>query len=223
MDTDPFDLTSENHSPDPERDTALLLDGFFEHLGATLAGHRLPAELLGLVRERHAELLVTNLPSAVDDLARQHLRLTLALIAAFELLRPPLGSTAAVDAVRRAFVEPFGSTVREATRAMLDAAEDPFRAMVGVARTRENQYYGAAFEFRHAADDDRHFHQDVHRCFYQEVLAENSASELGPVLCAFDESWIGAVDPAVHGFRFERATTLALGGAHCPFHFSRES
>ncbi|WP_439332487.1 L-2-amino-thiazoline-4-carboxylic acid hydrolase [Saccharopolyspora antimicrobica] len=57
----------------------------------------------------------------------------------------------------------------------------------------------------------------------KEVLAENSASELGPVLCAFDESWIGAVDPAVHGFRFERATTIALGGTRCPFHFSRES
>ncbi|MDA3645887.1 L-2-amino-thiazoline-4-carboxylic acid hydrolase [Saccharopolyspora indica] len=223
MDTDPFDLTSENCSPDPERDTALLLDGFFEHLGATLTAHGLPADLLDAVRERHAELLVINLPSAVDDLARQHLRLTLALVAAFESLRPPLGSTAAADAVRRAFVEPFGPAVREATRAMLDAAEDPFRAMVDVARAREKQYYGAGFEFRHAADDDRHFHQDVHRCLYQEVLAENSASELGPVLCSFDQSWIGAVDPAVHGFRFERASTIALGGTHCPFHFIRES
>lgn len=223
MDTDYFDLTSEDHSPDPERDTALLLDGFFEHLGATLAAHGLPAELLDAARERLAELLVINLPSAVDDQARQHLQLTLALVAAFELLRPPLGSTAAVDAVQRAFVEPFAPAVRDATRAMLDAAEDPFRSMVDVARAREKHYYGASFEFRHSADDDRRFHSDVHRCFYQEILAENSASELGPALCSFDQSWIGAVDPAVHGFRFERATTIAFGGAHCPFHFSRES
>lgn len=223
MDTDHFDLTSEHHAPDPERDTALLLDGFFEHLGKTLREQGLPAELLGTAQERHAELLVTNLPSAVDDMARQHLRLTLALVAAFESLRTPLGSTAAVDAVRRAFVEPFGPAMRDATRAMLDAAEDPFRSMVDVARSREQHYYGAGFEFRHPVDDDRSFHSDVHRCFYQEVLASNSASELGPVLCSFDQSWIEAVDPGVHGFRFERATTIALGGTHCPFHFSRES
>ncbi|KAA5835987.1 L-2-amino-thiazoline-4-carboxylic acid hydrolase [Saccharopolyspora hirsuta] len=223
MTADHFDPTAEHHVPDPERDTTLLLDGFFEHLGATLRSHALPAELLDAVRERHSDLMTTNLSSAVDDMSHQHLRTTLALVAAFEVLRPALGSTAAVDAVRRAYVEPLAPAVRAATRAVLDESEDPFRAMVDMARAREQHFYGAGFEFRHPVDDDRRYHSDVHRCFYQEVLAANSASELGPVLCAFDQSWIEAIDPERHGFRFERASTIALGGTHCPFHFNRES
>lgn len=42
-----------------------------------------------------------------------------------------------------------------------------------------------------------------------------------PVMCAFDKAWIEAIDPARHGFRFDRATTIGYGGSHCPFHFTR--
>ena len=53
------------------------------------------------------------------------------------------------------------------------------------------------------------------------MLAASSAAELTPVMCAFDKAWIEAIDPARHGFRFDRATTIGHGGSHCPFHFSR--
>ncbi|GAB4583797.1 L-2-amino-thiazoline-4-carboxylic acid hydrolase [Nocardia sp. IFM 10818] len=42
-----------------------------------------------------------------------------------------------------------------------------------------------------------------------------------PVLCEFDANRIGAIEPERHGFRFERTTTIGVGGSHCPFHFDR--
>jgi hypothetical protein len=147
--------------------------------------------------------------------------MTLVLVAAYEILRPHLGSEAAFEAVHAAFVEPRAPVVREGTRAMLDHAPDPYRAMVALAKTREVAAFGARFTFRHPADDYSRFHADVHRCFFHDVLAKHGVPELTPVLCAFDRNWIDAIDPAVHGFRFDRATTIGTGGSHCPFHFSR--
>lgn len=40
-------------------------------------------------------------------------------------------------------------------------------------------------------------------------------------MCAFDGNWIEAIDSDKDGFRFERVTTIGLGGTHCPFHFTR--
>lgn len=122
--------------------------------------------------------------------------------------------------MQAAFVEPLGGMVRTATRAMLDAAPDPFAAMVALSRSRERDAFGAGFTFVHSADDERYL-VDVHRCFYQEVLRANDAMELGPVMCEFDGNWIAAIDPERHGFRFERPSTIGRGGTHCPFHFRR--
>jgi len=104
---------------------------------------------------------------------------------------------------------------------MLDSAPDPFEAMVTLAKSRETQAFGVGFSFRHPIDDDSRFYEDVHRCFYHDVLLANAAPELTPVMCAFDRNWIDAIDPGRHGFRFERTSTIGTGGSHCPFHFTR--
>ncbi|MFF5259484.1 L-2-amino-thiazoline-4-carboxylic acid hydrolase [Actinomadura viridis] len=83
-----------------------------------------------------------------------------------------------------------------------------------VSKSREEHAFGEGFTFRRPVDDDRRYFLDVHRCFYHDVLVANSAPELTPVLCAFDGNWIEAI-------RFERTTTIGLGGTHCPFHFTR--
>jgi hypothetical protein len=105
---------------------------------------------------------------------------------------------------------------------MLDAAPDPFAAMVELSRTRERDAFGAGFTFVRSADDDQRYLLDVHRCFYQDVLAANDATELGAAMCEFDGYWMSAIDPERHGFRFERPTTIGRGGTHCPFHFRRD-
>ncbi|MGN9837502.1 L-2-amino-thiazoline-4-carboxylic acid hydrolase [Nonomuraea sp. H19] len=221
MSTDQFGLAEGGYVPDPDRDTALLLDAFYDHLAAILREHALPGELLTAMRARQEELEAAGQHLIVDEPARYNLRLTVALAAAYQVLLPRLGREAAVAAVREAFIEPLGDTMKEGTRAMLDAAPDPFQAMVALSKSREEQAFGKGFVFDRPVDDDQRYHVDVRRCFYHDVLVANGAPELTPAMCAFDANWIEAIEPDRHGFRFDRRTTIGLGGTHCPFHFTR--
>ncbi|QIS12044.1 L-2-amino-thiazoline-4-carboxylic acid hydrolase [Nocardia arthritidis] len=221
MNTDPFDISGAHYTPDPERDTALLIDGFFAQIAVTLRENDLPATVLDEMRARHAELTAANAHLVIDEPSRWNAAMALALVAAHEYLVPRLGCAESIAAVQVAFVEPLGDQVRAATRQLLDAAPDPFAAMVELTRARERDAFGPTFTFDHPADDERSYHCDVVRCFYHEVLVANSAPELTTVMCEFDANWIGAIDPAVDGFRFERATTIGRGGTHCPFNFDR--
>lgn len=210
-------MTTDHYVPDPESETTALIEAFHKHLSD--AG--VAEELLAAIKSRHAELLAANQHLVVDELASHNIRLTLVTAAAYERLRPTLGQAEALKAVEAAIVEPFAPFVQEATKAMLDNAEDPYQTMVTMAKSRETESFGAGFEFHHTLDDGNHFHQDVHRCHYHDVLVANGVPELTPALCAFDRNWIDAIDPTRHGFRFDRETTIGLGGTHCPFHFSR--
>lgn len=210
-------MPTDRYVPDPEADTAAVVDGFFNHIAATFRDR----DLLAAMRARHEELAAANRHLIVDQAAVYNLRMTLALVAAYELLVPELGRDDAVELVRSAFVEPLSEAVRQGTQAMLDSSPDPYRAMVELAKSREQHAFGAGFTFRHPVDDDDRFFADVHRCFYHDVLVANGTPELTPVMCAFDANWIEAIDPRRHGFRFERTDTIGLGGSHCPFHFIR--
>ncbi|MFI6291393.1 L-2-amino-thiazoline-4-carboxylic acid hydrolase [Nonomuraea sp. NPDC050790] len=222
MSTDQFGLADGDYVPDPDRDTAVLIDGFYDHIRAVSREQALPGDLLvTAMRARHAELEAANAHMVVDEPARYNLRITLALVAGYETLRPRLGREAAIRTVRDALIKPLGDAVREGTRAMLDAAPDPFEALVAVSKAREVYAFGEGFTFRRPADDDRRYLLEVHRCFYHDVLVANSAPELTPAMCAFDGNWIEAIDPDKDGFRFDRVTTIGVGGTHCPFHFTR--
>lgn len=207
-------MTTDHYVPDPESETTALIEAFYAHLGV-------PEELLAAIKSRHVALLAANQHLVVDELASHNIRLTLVAAAAYELLHPELGQAEAIAAVEAAIVEPFASFVQEATKAMLDNAEDPYETMVEMAKSRETESFGAGFKFHHAIDDGERFHQDVHRCHYHDVLVANGVPELTPALCAFDRNWIDAIDPDRHGFRFDRETTIGMGGTHCPFHFTR--
>ncbi len=221
MVTDRFRPTDGGYVPDPERDTAAVIDGLFAHLVATLRERSLPEDLVAGMRTRLGELERTHADMITDDASRYNLRMTVALVAAHEALQHRLGSEDAIAVIQTAFTEPLGPAVRAGTRAMLDAARDPFQAMVELCKSREQNAFGAAFTFRRPADDSQRYHLDVHRCFYHDVLAASSTTELTPVMCAFDKAWIEAIDPATHGFRFDRSTTIGYGGSYCPFHFTR--
>jgi len=207
--------------PDPERDTAAVIEEFFAHLAAAVRERSLPEDLAAGMRTRLGALEQARADMVTDDPSRYNLRMTVALVAAYEALWPRLGREDAIAVIQAAFTEPLAPVVRAGTRAMLDAAPDPFDAMVELCKSRERDAFGAAFTFRRPADDGHRYHLDVHRCFYHDVLAASSAAELTPVMCAFDKAWIEAIDPARHGFRFDRATTIGYGGSHCPFHFTR--
>ncbi|MCO1655190.1 L-2-amino-thiazoline-4-carboxylic acid hydrolase [Pseudonocardia humida] len=209
---------------DHDRDSRAVVALFFDRLDHDLAAGGTPAPVRRAVVERiragYAELVAapTELP---DDAARSNLRYVAAVVAAHRVLREDHPADTLLDWLTSAFVEPLAGAVTAGTRAMLDAAPDPFAAMVAVARERESTDFGAEFRFAHPHDDDGRFHADVHRCGYHEHLTRLGEPGLTPVLCAFDTSWIRAIDPERHGFAFTRATTIGLGGTHCPFHFRR--
>jgi hypothetical protein len=150
-----------------------------------------------------------------------HFALTAAVVAGYQALLARMPREQALDAVGKAFHEPVRGYIHDGTRAMLDAAPDPFTAMVDVSKERESDYFGVDFTFVRTADDERRYHVDVHRCYYVDLLARNGVPELGTVFCEFDAAWISAVDVERHGFRFDRPTTIARGGDTCPFHFTR--
>ncbi|MEU0505309.1 L-2-amino-thiazoline-4-carboxylic acid hydrolase [Nocardia sp. NPDC005998] len=218
MNTDRFGLADDDHAPDADSDSAVVVDAFFDHLATALPDSD---DLIGEMRTRLTELEAENAHRVVDEPAAYNLRMTLALVVAYRTLRPRLGRDVTIALVRAAFVEPLGDAVAASTRAMLDSAEDPFAAMVALSKMQEVSTYGAGFTFERPVDDDRGYHLNIVRCFYHEVLAAHSAPELTPVMCEFDANWIDAIDPRAHGFRFQRTTTIGLGGSHCPFHFDR--
>jgi hypothetical protein len=186
-------------------------------------------QIIGLFRERLSRDFPDILPEVDSRTERiftdagdsPHLRLTAVVLAGYQAVLARVPREQALDRVGKAFHEPVRGFIEDGTRAMLDASDDPFTALVDVSKNRERDYFGVDFTFVRSADDDERYLVDVHRCFYFDLLSRNGCPELGPVFCEFDAAWIGAIDEERHGFRFERPTTIARGGPTCPFHFIR--
>ncbi|MGW9212658.1 L-2-amino-thiazoline-4-carboxylic acid hydrolase [Embleya sp. NPDC055664] len=221
MTTDHDTFGDGGYTPDAERDTTILLEAFVAHIANAVRERGLPECLPGDATALHRELEVANAHLIDDEPSRHNLRITLALVAAYRILRPHLDRDDAVALVRDAIVEPLGAITESATAAMLDAAPDPFAAIVALSKSREEESFGRTFTFVRPADDDRRYLLDIHRCFYHDVLVANSAPELTPAMCAFDLNWIRAIDPNRHGLRFDRAGAIGHGDTHCTFHFHR--
>ncbi|MBB5956614.1 hypothetical protein FHS29_003200 [Saccharothrix tamanrassetensis] len=150
-----------------------------------------------------------------------HLPLTATVAAGYQALLTRMPQEQALTVVTQAFHEPVRPFVHDGTKAALDAADDPFAVLTDISKDREENYFGADFAFVRSADDRARYLLDVTRCFYVEVLAKCGVPELGTVFCEFDAGWIGAIDRDRHGIDFTRPTTIARGGATCPFHFRR--
>jgi len=192
-----------------------------DDLAAGVSAARItPAEAMLQIRRRYLELLTAG-GQELDETARRNLHYTSAIFAAYDVLDEHFDRAALIAGLTAAFVEPLAPAVAAQTRAMLDAADDPFRAMVDYARSREGHDFGGDFRFEHPVDDADRFFADVHRCGFHTTLSAHGAPELTKVLCAFDAAWINAINPKRDGFTFDRATTIGHGGRMCPFHFQR--
>jgi len=123
--------------------------------------------------------------------------------------------------LHEAFINPMRGYVQKASAQALDHALDPFRTIVAISQEREKSAFGVGFTFERERDDNQAYLLNVRNCFYHNFFAANGAAELTPIFCDFDANWITAIDPARHGFRFVRPTTIGYGGTICPFHFYR--
>jgi hypothetical protein len=208
------------YRPDPGREIRLTIDSFFKALAAAEPGD---LELEARVRRRHRDLITARQARMAGEQSWMHLKMALVLVAAYQELHGRYRDEVLLARLREAFVEPLRPYVAQATSSSLEAAADPFSAMVAISKERERTFFGESFVFGHPADDGTRYIAEVRRCFYHDVLAAAGAAQLTPVLCAFDATWIKMIDPSRHGFTFERPATIGTGGATCPFTFTRNA
>lgn len=209
---------SKDYKPDPDAEVRMSIDSFFTALVDSCLDQ---ADLGQRLLNRHQALVAAQQHRIVDEASRHNLALTLAVLAGYHELNSARSDEELISLLRSAFVQPLQSFVHAATRSALESALDPFAAMVGISKEREQRAFGAGFEFSHPEDDRDNYTAEVHRCYYHEVLRANGARHLTPVFCAFDANWIDAIEPGRDGFEFERPTTIGTGGASCPFRFRR--
>jgi hypothetical protein len=214
------DASTGGYRPDPGRETRLVIDSF---LGALAAREPDAAEFQRRVRGRHRDLINAQAARAGDQQSWVHLKTVLILVAAYQELQQRYPGQDLVPRLREAFVEPLRPYVARATSETLEAATDPFSAMVAISKERERSFFGESFTFDHPVDDGNQYIAEVRRCFYHDVLAAAGAAQLTPILCAFDATWIDVIAPSRHGFSFERPATIGTGGATCPFTFTRNA
>ncbi|MEU6249473.1 hypothetical protein [Glycomyces sp. NPDC047010] len=86
----------------PDQDPAVLLDAFYDRLAGALRDLPDPDTLLDWIRVRARRLAAAEQGRVPDGPARDDLRMTVALVAAYEALAPELGAEAAIAAVRDA-------------------------------------------------------------------------------------------------------------------------
>jgi hypothetical protein len=85
------------------------------------------------------------------------------------------------------------------------------------AGTKMKAIYPAYFEWEFGRPDPGTFEMMVHRCFFHDFFARRDAEIVTTVMCAFDVSFMQAIDPAVSGLRAERTSLLSLGDDKCAF------
>ena len=70
---------------------------------------------------------------------------------------------------------------------------------------------------RFARPDPGLFEMNVHRCLFRDFFTRHDARLVTTVMCAFDVSFMQAIDPAVSGLRAERTSLMSLEDDHCRF------
>jgi hypothetical protein len=87
----------------------------------------------------------------------------------------------------------------------LDKLEKACSSMKGV--------YPAYFEWEFGRPDPETFDMKVKRCFFHDFFARRLAT----IMCAFDVTFLQAIDPAFSGLRAQRTSLLSLGDDECRF------
>jgi L-2-amino-thiazoline-4-carboxylic acid hydrolase len=193
----------DDSKPTPHELTRWLERHFF----LALESHR--AGLAALARARlveRAPQVAHLIRNALDEM---NVSYTLLAVAGFDALLPIEGETSALRTIDTALHAAVRPKVLEGTAAMLDAAADPFAALVAASKAREQGYFGESFEFHRVVDDDHGYVLEIRRCLYHQVVIACGRPQLMPLLCRADTSWIDAIDPKRHHLRFVRPSTFA--------------
>lgn len=185
-------------------------------------------ELLPQVRElepaiwqREDKLRNSHQHLVKDQASALNIRFSTLMLASYQVLHNIVEPKSLIGAIRKTWLEPSREWILQGTRKMLDQSPDPFRTMVESSKERETTIYGESMAFERPKDDSNAYLLEVKSCIWNSFFRANGAAELMPLFCEFDTNWIDAIDPERDFFRFERPTTLGLGGDRCCFYFVR--
>ncbi len=176
---------------------------------SVIGGGPVPVPVVEQVLRRAAQLEPQCASLVANDMDRMNVRFAVLAAAGVSVLEPMCGTAQAMAMVDECLNQPLRAEVLEGTRAMLDAAPDPFAALVAVSKAREQSYFGASFEFSRPLDDAFAYVLDIRRCLFHEALKAVGRADLQRVLCQFDLNWVDAIEPARHRLRFVRPCTFA--------------
>jgi hypothetical protein len=98
----------------------------------------------------------------------------------------------------------------------LSRREEPLDKIDKACRNME-PLYGDGWDMTFERPEPQVFEMKVRRCFFRDLFARHDATLVTTVMCAFDVSWMQAIDPAVSGLRAERTSLLSLGDHECRF------
>lgn len=197
---------------------------FFIELWKALPGveHKLKRSIEERSCAMSDQLLQNSSTNAKDRATKQHLELAALMLATYrDLLHSGIDRESALSALGQALLKPNSWVIKTATKAMLTVAKDPMVQLVDYTKLNILKKYGTGFEFSMEGSDEVEFTMRVTKCFYNDYFNENSAPELTSLFCAWDQNWIEPISPKRHKILFARDTTIAEGGASCPFTFRR--
>jgi hypothetical protein len=202
----------------------LFLRGYAKRLKLEIE-RRLPGrspDLYAAIEVQAQELIDANRGMVVDKASASHLFLTCVLLASYRVLSEAIQDEAIAQEMLRG---PFLDTGKKGSEGMMSlmplVTRDPFRFMVTISKSKQEAYYGKAFERDLVQDDDAVYSMVIRKCFYHSFFIANGAPELMPLFCQKDNNWSDAINPSKLGFRFDRPETLGEGGSQCVFRFSR--
>jgi L-2-amino-thiazoline-4-carboxylic acid hydrolase len=174
-------------------------------------------ELISSIRTRAQELADADEDMIVDEPSKGALAISAVVLASFEKLLPLFA-----EDERRTILflqHVMGTVLKRPYQLMfqtLSKREEPLDKIDKACRTME-PLYGAGWDMKFERPEPGLFEMKVRRCFFRDFFTRHDATLVTTVMCAFDATWMQAIDPAVSGLRAERTSLLSLGDDECRF------
>ena len=180
------------------------------------------------IEEQQRSIYEGNKGWIMDRASKSHLMLTSLVLATYRILLPLVESReAAIDNIRYAFAARAKGSVRLGLYMFLRMGISPlapgkaFDQISKSFRRRGERAMGGSFIYVQDVQDGERSFVNIRRCFFNDFFRAEGAPELTGIFCSMDDLWAEELKKKKYGVRFERPTTLALGGDMCRFQFTK--
>ena len=206
----------------PDEQTQQLID-YFSELTLQVLNEKFDDKGLSMHKlfGRQFKIHYNNYESMLlDDLARKHGVNSLFVMAMDDVMCEVRASflelKEIVIHIYRLMLQQF---FEEAVEKMKQS-DDPWSAFVVWARKgNEANYTNDYFQLEEVNQPDDCFGFDIKKCLYFDILREAGKPELGPILCEYDNIFMGFVEDWI---QFTRHETIASGDGCCTFRYCKK-